>query len=649
MPNRIEINDADIQLVSQQLKLTLDDAERIAVLKAVKSCDVQAGPGSGKTTVLLAKLAVLAIKWPACDRGICVLSHTNVARREIEQRLSASPELRRLLHYPHFIGTIQTFVDQFLAIPFLRRERVEVTAIDNDRFGARAWAVFTRLSPKGRFAIMRYCGNDADRAHAVVGSLRLDGAHMGITHNMVGANRFPGSDSETGKALIDTKNILRAEGYFRFDDMYAFAEACLFKVSYAAPALRHRFPWVFVDELQDTSVVQDRIIEHIFGVEPCILQKFGDRNQSIFNSDEETAGGPSLFGRRLTLPLSTTHRFGQGIATIVSHLTAVAPQKLVGNPALHDGEHTVFVFDRGSVKLVVPLFGDLVLKSVKPKILKEHGVCVVGGRVNPANHSKDNFPAFLGDYLDGYLPPNSAKPAAPDTFLGYILDGRRKWIEFRTGSEPYAHAVSGVVALFRRMREGDEKDFPKNKTQLHQGLLQAGKLMEFQRIIWALINPVVDLDEKTWLKSCEALINCLGFENHSAASRQFLVWERISAAPLMDKKATKISENVYLHRAGGLELPIRFDSIHGVKGETHAATLVVQTFARQHDLPSILPALLHQTHGNGLRAAVHGHCKRLFVGMSRPRALVCLAISSEHISEKDQASLTGCGWNVVKV
>ena len=135
MPTRIEITPADIELVEKELGLRLNDAERIAVLKEVKSCDVQAGPGSGKTTVLTAKLAILARKWPCRDRGICVLSHTNVARREIEQKLTRSPELRRLLHYPHFIGTIQTFVDQFLAIPFLRRERVEVTAIDNERFG----------------------------------------------------------------------------------------------------------------------------------------------------------------------------------------------------------------------------------------------------------------------------------------------------------------------------------------------------------------------------------------------------------------------------------------------------------------------------------------------------------------------------------
>lgn len=426
MPTRIEITPADIELVEKELGLRLNDAERIAVLKEVKSCDVQAGPGSGKTTVLTAKLAILARKWPSRDRGICVLSHTNVARREIEQKLTRSPELRRLLHYPHFIGTIQTFVDQFLAIPFLRRERVEVTAIDNQRFGARAWAMFCKNSPSGRAYLLNRCTNDLSRAQAIVASLRLDGAQMRVTHSQDGAKGFAGATSATGQALTAVKQTLRAEGYFRYDDMFAFAEACLFKVPYVAPALRRRFPWVFIDELQDTSRMQDSVIEQIFGANGCIFQRFGDKNQAIFDFDTNSDDGQSLFGRRNTLFLNGTHRFGKSIATFVSRLTAVERQTLVGNPESLDCEHTVFVFDRLAVKRVVSTFGNLVLKTVPPDILQKQSVCVVGNRVNVANHTKDNFPAYLGDYGEFYVSPRAAKPATPDTFLGYIVEGPAK-------------------------------------------------------------------------------------------------------------------------------------------------------------------------------------------------------------------------------
>src|SRR5262245_13438970 len=75
---------------------------RLVVLKSTESLGLEACPGSGKTTLLVAKLAILARKWTATDRGICVLSHTNVARREIEARLGHTIGTRLLMH-PHFV------------------------------------------------------------------------------------------------------------------------------------------------------------------------------------------------------------------------------------------------------------------------------------------------------------------------------------------------------------------------------------------------------------------------------------------------------------------------------------------------------------------------------------------------------------------
>ena len=50
--------------------------------------------------------------------GICVLSHTNVAVNEIKNRLSDYAD--RLLSYPNYIGTIQSFIDRFVTMPYLR-------------------------------------------------------------------------------------------------------------------------------------------------------------------------------------------------------------------------------------------------------------------------------------------------------------------------------------------------------------------------------------------------------------------------------------------------------------------------------------------------------------------------------------------------
>lgn len=70
------------------------------ILKSMKTLDVAACPGSGKTTLLVAKLAILVGKWQYRTRGICVISHTNAARHEIETRLGNTSAGQRLLAYP---------------------------------------------------------------------------------------------------------------------------------------------------------------------------------------------------------------------------------------------------------------------------------------------------------------------------------------------------------------------------------------------------------------------------------------------------------------------------------------------------------------------------------------------------------------------
>ena len=106
----IEITDEDILWAKDIMggKIHFDSA-RADVIKNMESVDIQAFPGSGKTTILVAKLAILAKKWSYSNAGICVLSHTNVAREEIEERLGNTEIGRKLLSYPHFIGTMHSF------------------------------------------------------------------------------------------------------------------------------------------------------------------------------------------------------------------------------------------------------------------------------------------------------------------------------------------------------------------------------------------------------------------------------------------------------------------------------------------------------------------------------------------------------------
>ena len=91
------------------------DQETLSFITHMDSTDVVACPGSGKTTALLAKLYILSKYMPfEGNKGICVLTHTNVAIDEIKRRMGKASSV---FTYPNFFGTIQSFVDKFLAIP----------------------------------------------------------------------------------------------------------------------------------------------------------------------------------------------------------------------------------------------------------------------------------------------------------------------------------------------------------------------------------------------------------------------------------------------------------------------------------------------------------------------------------------------------
>jgi|GEM_PF-6926933 len=86
--------------------------------------------------------------------------------------------------------------------------------------------------------------------------------------------------------------------------------------------LRVRFPIVFLDEAQDTSKFQWKLINETFPPDKVMRQAFGDCNQAIFNnnsSEAELGGFPGI--NQLTI--SKSKRFGNAIAAIANTVSAL--------------------------------------------------------------------------------------------------------------------------------------------------------------------------------------------------------------------------------------------------------------------------------------------------------------------------------------
>lgn len=85
--NKLNVTNEDIEHAAEVLNIASGfDAQRVDVIKCMESRDIVACPGSGKTTVLLAKLIILARQLPLKNnKGICIITHTNVAIDEIKK------------------------------------------------------------------------------------------------------------------------------------------------------------------------------------------------------------------------------------------------------------------------------------------------------------------------------------------------------------------------------------------------------------------------------------------------------------------------------------------------------------------------------------------------------------------------------------
>ena len=97
--------------------MPLSEKQKETVLKPRGKFVVRACPGSGKTYSVAARLAHKISNWESKYQGIATLSFTNIAWQEIEKQVSDFGT-RTPIDYPHFLGTIDSFVNRFIFLPF---------------------------------------------------------------------------------------------------------------------------------------------------------------------------------------------------------------------------------------------------------------------------------------------------------------------------------------------------------------------------------------------------------------------------------------------------------------------------------------------------------------------------------------------------
>ncbi len=621
------------ELSSFTTDLNFTDAERRAVLLENGTRDINAAPGSGKTTVLAAKLLLLGRKWAQERKGICVLSHTNVAREEIQRRLGATVDGCRLLAYPHFIGTIHALVNQFLALPYIRSSGMPVDIIDDEVFSRRAIAI-----ARTNWNFRAYMDKNPGVAPMVAG-LVYRGQNLEVDSE---GGKLPGIGAKTLPFILGIKQTLTTQGVYRYADMFAFAEHLLAKSPHLRTRLSQRFPLVFIDEMQDTSWDQERLLQLMFD-DSVVIQRFGDVNQRILGNNE---GAENLtFPKTGALPISTSKRFGPAIAKVVAG-AQLAGAPVVGERADHHPP-MLMTYTTGQVSKVIAAFGLEVLDRFDDAALRTGVVKALCARKQ--GDAKKALPGrTLQDYWPGFADESKlassrierfwslvSEPAGAQQDSGTLADRTRDirravLMVLRAAGTEAVRGIWDGNQLLRRLGDAGFDTTPVRR--LMRDVTLAGNLTATEagrkQIPAMLFGPLQKL-----------LPEGVTLSNFAALS--VFAEPEAPTSPQVDWKVCSVEHS-------GRQLDVQIGTLASMKGETHLATLVLESYGhpgKRFDVEEALPVIAGlSVRDPKLKESHLSQYRNLYVGMSRPTSFLTLAANTERVSDECKAALVDRGW-----
>jgi hypothetical protein len=652
------ITETNIDAIEKLFGLSFDD-ERRAILRCTETKDIRACPGSGKTTLLVAKLALLTNQWKQGHCGICVLSHTNVARREIQKRFSKAPSLQALNTYPHFVGTMQSFVNTFLGIPgAIAKFGARPSVFDDERYTFEARReLFRGLATKYKgaaYALGKSQGATSAAEYAEVFA-QIEYRNGDLALGWEGKPLPIKESAATYPAIRQFKEALSKRGYFRYRDMDALGTWYLHEFPEIAGFLQLRFPYVFIDEAQDSIPEESDLITSIFHA-GSVIQRFGDDRQAIYR-DPTTQGetAESRFPSEQVLPMRRSHRLSQSIAGLVKHVCSGELEEMEGNPESPQTpkcRHTVLLFSKDRIDTVLPCYAKIVAEEVGVG-LASSDVRAVGATAARRAEGK-KFPSAIGDYWPPFVLPTRLGNGRILSFHDCVTRAGSSLSTSHATADARDYLLEGmarVLTLQGILFEG----LPYKGGTVVRALREAsaGRTRALDSFLGELCIELLqhanEIDEGVWKKKFLNLLSVLHVGAWNEGATAFM--ESAEVAPVAAPNAApKSVDGVFRGTAATGEVSIQVGTIHSVKGETVKAMLVLETFIYTHDLKDLVNAgYLRGSQPKKCGVRLANHVKRVFVAMSRPTHLLCLAMARDHVDDEAQKALEDLGWRIVAV
>ena len=420
--------------------------------------------------------------------------------------------------------------------------------------------------------------------------------------------------SEVSRIYTAYQQRLLKANAMDFDDLLVLTYQLFSKHEDVRQKYASNFEYVLVDEYQDCDLAQRQAIDALFNPEKCTVIKIGDSDQAIYNSaDNET---PDWIPMEGFLPIQSSCRYSQEIADAIFCLRKDNSRIVssVGNKAI---KPIILLFD---IEKIDRVLGGFISVLEKHQLYDNKGVYKAIGAVR----KEDSAGLKIGSYWSEF--DGSVKAKSEHNY----------WISI---NEICKELINGKLYLAER---AVRKLLCRVFHYLSIKHPDTGKEYTMVSLKKALDEEYCDI----YRPKVYELSRCDHFERETvdSAFRQLV-------KDLLEIKNPQLSDvfeslpehfleepingagHIYRKEANVFIDPIRgrrivFDTIHGVKGETHDATLYLETDRQgASDLNRILP---YFGAGKAGKSNLFDYSRKLaYVGFSRPRTLLCVAMQSE--------------------
>ncbi len=643
------------------------DEERRTFIRKLDSCDLLAVPGSGKTTAMQAKLYCISKQMPLpSGRGIAVLSHTNVAVDEIVKKLKRS--CPQLFLYPNFVGTIQEFVDTFIALPIYKNiYKHGITSIDDNRYNE---VVDNYHFPRSSFPTnptfyykchypdnLRNIRFNHDEENNTV-------ITIGITGNLFSFDKprswiNDGNADDKAQEVYDNlkrmKYRIMASGILCYDDCYFLGNVYIKENPAIKNILRKRFPYVFIDETQDLQRYQLALLDSIFNCPSVTLQRIGDINQSIFSAESKSCS--SEWEIRNPIYVNRSLRLTNSVANVVNRFTAEKGVDADGNPRfVVTGSRQVGDEDIRPVLLLYNMENKYDLINKFEEIInanhlvdtaegQKYGFHIIGWNAQAKNiegqyHLEDLFP--------GYNHHKESKKKDIST-LSLMLQTVAEKENFNSCYQLIFEAICRGLRI-KNVKTTDGRYFTRER------FLNA-------------INEKSEEEKKEWLRLIYNNTKLL------ASTEYEQVYEGIKTIILSMPGEINDDLNKFLEPnfmpinsieednpdQGATSIPIKISTVHAAKGRTHCATMYVETYyegkyesqwlKKERKATKRKPAerksIFYDDDFSIYGSYANQALKMLYVGLSRPTHLLCYASLASLWDDESKHRMEEQGWTII--